>query len=102
MLTENIVYVGEGQGHPGLNRKGLFIRKDETHWVRTDLIMKEGEIRDYMVRIRYRQPLQQARVFCREKGLYIIFNELQRGVAPGQFAAWYSDDEVIGSGVIDK
>ena len=101
-VADNIVYVGEGQAHPGLNRKGLFIRKDETHWIRTDLRMKEGECRDYMVRIRYRQPLQEARIFCRESGLYIIFNELQRGIAPGQFAAWYQGDEVIGSGVIDK
>jgi tRNA-uridine 2-sulfurtransferase len=101
-VADNVVYVGEGQTHPGLNRKGLFIRNDETHWIRTDLRMEEGECRDYMVRIRYRQPLQPARIFCRKSGLYIIFNELQRGIAPGQFAAWYQGDEVIGSGVIDK
>jgi tRNA-specific 2-thiouridylase len=55
-----------------------------------------------MVRIRYRQPLQRAKLFRRTDGIYIIFNELQRGIAPGQFAAWYKGDEVIGSGVIDK
>ena len=64
--------------------------------------MEEGECRDYMVRIRYRQPLQKARLYCRDKGMYIIFDKPQRGIAPGQFAAWYSDDEVIGSGVIDR
>lgn len=101
-VINNIVYVGEGQEHPGLNRKGLFIRSDEIHWVREDLQMTHGEIRDYMVRIRYRQPLQKARLYSREEGLYIIFDKLQRGVAPGQFAAWYNGDEVIGSGVIDK
>jgi tRNA-specific 2-thiouridylase len=101
-VLNNIVYVGEGQEHAGLNRKGLFIRKDETHWIRNDLQMKTGDVRDYMVRIRYRQPLQKARIFCRENGLFIIFDKLQRGVAPGQFAAWYDGDEVIGSGVIDK
>ena len=101
-VQENIVYVGEGQAHPGLNRKGLFIRKDETHWIRADLKMKDGESRDYMVRIRYRQPLQSARLFCRETGMYIIFDKNQRGIAPGQFAAWYQGDEVIGSGVIDR
>lgn len=99
-VEENIVYVGEGQSHPGLNRKGLFVRKDETHWIRTDLKMVTGESRDYIVRIRYRQPLQSARLYCREKGIYIIFDKLQRGIAPGQFAAWYEGDEVIGSGVI--
>jgi tRNA-specific 2-thiouridylase len=101
-VVNNIVYVGEGQDHPGLNRRGLFIRKDETHWIRTDLQMRPGESREYMVRIRYRQPLQRARLFCRENGMYIVFDTLQRGIAPGQFAAWYEGDEVIGSGVIDK
>ena len=101
-VEKNIVYVGEGQSHPGLNRKGLFIRKDEIHWIRTDLKMKEGENRDYMVRIRYRQPLQKARLYYRKNGIYIIFDKLQRGIAPGQFAAWYDGDEVIGSGVIDR
>ncbi len=101
-VTENIIYVGEGQAHPGLNRKGMFIRENEIHWIRTDLRMNQGECRDYMVRIRYRQPLQQARLYCREKGMYIVFDKLQRGIAPGQFAAWYDGDELIGSGVIDK
>jgi tRNA-specific 2-thiouridylase len=101
-VEKNIVYAGEGHTHPGLNRKGLFIRKDEIHWIRTDLKMAEGEYRDYKVRIRYRQPLQLARLYCRDKGMYIIFDKPQRGIAPGQFAAWYQKDEVIGSGVIDQ
>lgn len=101
-IQNNIVYVGEGHGHPGLNRKGLFIRKDEVHWVRPDLMMNPGEIRDYSVRIRYRQALQAARLYMRENGLYILFDQLQRGIAAGQFAAWYDGEEVIGSGVIDR
>jgi tRNA-uridine 2-sulfurtransferase len=101
-VSNNIVYVGEGQSHPGLNRKGLFIRKDEIHWIRSDIKMNEEESRDYMVRIRYRQPLQKARLYNRTEGIYIIFDKLQRGIAPGQFAAWYDQDEVIGSGVIDR
>jgi tRNA-specific 2-thiouridylase len=101
-VTGNIVYVGEGHSHPGLNRKGLFIRHDEIHWIRNDQELKAGESRDYMVRIRYRQPLQKARLYHREEGMFIIFDILQRGIAPGQFAAWYEGDEVIGSGVIDK
>jgi tRNA-uridine 2-sulfurtransferase len=97
---ENIVYAGESQSHPGLTRKGLFIRKDDEHWIRDDITMQAGETRDYMVRIRYRQPLQKARLFSREKGIYVIFDNPVRGIAPGQFAAWYDGDEVIGSGVI--
>ena len=101
-VENNILYVGEGQSHPGLYRKGLQVRNDEIHWIRPDLEMAEGESREYMVRIRYRQNLQKARLYRRQEGMYIIFNKLQRGIAPGQFAAWYDGDEVIGSGVIDK
>jgi tRNA-specific 2-thiouridylase len=101
-VNKNVLYVGEGQSHPGLYRKGLFIRNNEIHWIRTDLTMEIGESREYMVRIRYRQPLQKAELFRRKNGIYIIFNKLQRGITPGQFAAWYDGDEVIGSGVIDR
>jgi tRNA-specific 2-thiouridylase len=101
-VENNILYVGEGQSHPGLYRKGLQVRNDEIHWIRPDLEMAEDESREYMVRIRYRQPLQKARFYRRQEGMYIIFNKLQRGIAPGQFAAWYDGDEVIGSGVINK
>jgi tRNA-specific 2-thiouridylase len=41
-------------------------------------------------------------MFCRHKGMYIVFDKLQRGIAPGQFAAWYAGDELMGSGVIDR
>ncbi|MBK8883635.1 MAG: tRNA 2-thiouridine(34) synthase MnmA [Bacteroidales bacterium] len=99
-VENNLIYTGEGHSHPGLNRKGLFINREEMHWIRPDLKMDTGENRDYMVRIRYRQPLQEARFFCREKGFYIVFNVPQRGIAPGQFAALYHGDELVGSGVI--
>ncbi len=98
----NLVYVGEGEMHEGLYRKGLFIRAQEVHWIRSDLAMAPGESRDYEVRIRYRQPLQHARLFAREEGYYIIFDRQQRGVTPGQFAAWYDGEELLGSGVIHK
>ncbi|MDZ7636318.1 MAG: aminomethyltransferase beta-barrel domain-containing protein [Bacteroidales bacterium] len=92
--------MGEGEMHEGLYRKGLFIRAQEVHWIRSDLAMAAGESRDYEVRIRYRQPLQHARLFAREEGCYIIFDRQQRGVTPGQFAAWYDGEELLGSGVI--
>ena len=97
----NLLYVGEGDSHPGLYRKGLFVRDDEIHWIRDDCEMAFNEMREYKVRIRYRQPLQKAKLFRREKGLYIIFQNHQRGITPGQFAAWYDGEELIGSGVIN-
>ena len=101
-VEKNIIYTGEGQSHPGLYRKGLAIRQDEIHWIRDDRKMGDGEVRDFDVRIRYRQPLQKARLFQREGTIYIIFSKLQRGIAPGQFAAWYDGEELVGSGVIER
>jgi len=99
---QNVVYAGMGQNHPGLFRKGLFINASEVHWVRPDRMMKPDENIDLLVRIRYRQPLQQATLYCRENGIYIIFKNPQRGITAGQFAAWYDNDELIGSGVINE
>lgn len=99
--ASNIIYTGQGADHPGLFRKGLFIPKMAIHWVRQDLRMKVGEQRRYAARIRYRQALVQATVHLQEAGLYIIFDEAQRGITPGQFACWYAENELIGSGVID-
>ena len=112
-ITNNIIYVGEGHTHKGLSRSCLRIALSELHWIRQDLAMKIGEIRRYRVRVRYRQPLQDATFIMRENGLYILFDAPQRGITPGQFAAWYApveeslstrakdtSVEMIGSGVI--
>ncbi|MBQ6073567.1 MAG: tRNA 2-thiouridine(34) synthase MnmA [Bacteroidales bacterium] len=102
-IDSNIIFVGEGADHPGLYRKALRIRPEEVHWIRPDLALAPGDERRYSVRIRYRQPLQGAVLHSRPDGLYIEFDEPQRGVTPGQFAVWYaSDGEMTGSGVIDK
>ena len=100
-VEKNIVYVGQGQNHPGLFRNALFIPKTDVHWVRPDLAMVIDETRNYSIRIRYRQPLQKGKLFCKEDGMFITFAESQRGITSGQFAAWYDDEELIGSGVID-
>ena len=99
-VKENVIYVGEGDAHPGLYRKALKLQTDALHWVNPANAMQVGERRSYDVRIRYRQPLQRADLICREDGVYILFEEPQRGIAAGQFAAWYSGDELVGSGVI--
>ena len=101
-IEDNVIYVGEGHHHPGLLRKALKISADEVHWIREDMAMKSGESREYKVRIRYRQPLQDAVLYQRDKYLYIVFKEHQRGISAGQFAVWYDENgEMLGSGVID-
>ena len=112
-VEKNLIYVGEGHTHKGLSRSCLRVAPEETHWIREDMRMAPGEIRRYRVRIRYRQPLQDATLIMRENGLYILFDTPQRGITPGQFAAWYTpveeslatrakdtSMEMLGSGVI--
>ena len=98
----NRVYVGEGHSHKGLSRFCLSIAPDEIHWIRPSQAMQPGDICRYRVRIRYRQPLQSATLLMRESGLFILFDEPQRGISPGQFAVWYDGQEMLGSGVIDQ
>ncbi len=100
-IDTNTIYVGEGESHPGLYRRALKILPSELHWIRPDLALKIGEELECDIRIRYRQPLQKGRLICRDEALYILFNEPQRGITPGQFAVWYlPDGEMLGSGVI--
>lgn len=100
--TKNVIYTGSGDDHPGLYRKGLFISTNDVHWVRTDLSLQVGESKKYQARIRYRQQLENCELHQTAEGLYIIFDRPQRGVTPGQFAAWYENEELIGSGVIHQ
>ena len=102
-IPNNLIFVGEGDSHPGLWRRALRIRPEEIHWIRPDLQLQPGQEQRYQVRIRYRQPLQEAVLYCRADGLYILFDTPQRGITPGQFAVWYAaDGEMLGSGVIDR
>lgn len=97
--TTNTIYTGQGQ-HPGLFRNGLFIANEEVHWIRPDFELAIGEQKSFLTRIRYRQALTPATLYRVETGLHIIFDTPQRGITAGQFAAWYDNDELIGSGVI--
>ena len=99
-VNRNIIYVGEGQNHPGLFRRGLFVDEKDMHWIRPDLKMKSGEKQQFDIRIRYRQPLEKGTVHMKEEGAYFIFENEQRGITQGQFAAWYLEHELIGSGTI--
>jgi tRNA-specific 2-thiouridylase len=99
-VETNTIYTGLTSHHPGLFRNALFIEKSEVHWIRTDLTLKVGETMDVMTRIRYRQPLQKATLHQFEDGMYIRFDEPQSAITEGQFAAWYFDSELVGSGVI--
>jgi tRNA-specific 2-thiouridylase len=108
-IEANRIYVGEGEEHKGLFRRVLRIAPEDVHWIRPESAMAVGAVRRCRVRIRYRQPLQDAVLLMREAGLFVVFDEPQRSITPGQFAAFYElqdpadkwdAPELLGSGVI--
>ena len=99
-VAENIVYVGQGEDHPGLYRPCVWMMPGEVHWLRPDLALQPGESLEVLARIRYRQALVPARLTAEESGLALVPTAPFKSVAPGQFAAWYVGDELIGSGII--
>ncbi|NJB34974.1 tRNA 2-thiouridine(34) synthase MnmA [Croceivirga sp. JEA036] len=99
-VQENIIFTGQGKNHPGLFRSTLFVSDAELHWVREDMRLELDGTLEVMARIRYRQPLQKAKLYKAESGLYVDFEAPQSAITEGQFVAWYINDELIGSGVI--
>lgn len=97
-VQKNIIYVGEGKDHLGLYRTALWIDQADVHWIRPDL--KTDQPMRVQARIRYRQPLAAATLHPTTARMYLVFDAPQSAIAAGQFAAWYLDDELIGSGVI--
>lgn len=96
----NLLYLGQGEDHPLLHRKGLKVKNEMVHWIRPSQKMQVGEVREYKVRFRHRQELQNAQLTQKEDFLYIEFEEFQKGISPGQFAAWFDGRECVGSGEI--
>ena len=99
-VETNTIYTGQGNHHPGLFKKSLFVKSDEVHWIRQDLRIGNGQDFKVKARIRYRQELQSATLHQFEKGLFVSFDQPQSAITSGQFVAWYLDDELVGSGVI--
>ncbi|WP_396169268.1 tRNA 2-thiouridine(34) synthase MnmA [Flavobacterium sp.] len=99
-VVTNEIYTGQGHAHPGLFKKALKIFPSETHWIRNDLILENGQSMEVMARIRYRQELQKATLYQFESGLYVSFEQPQSAITQGQFVAWNIGEELVGSGVI--
>lgn len=99
-VERNCVYVGQGDEHPGLYRRGIRIPYEAIHWLRPDRLLHPGGRLKTHARIRYRQALQSCTMFAKESGIEFVFDSAQRAIASGQFLAWYEEDELLGSGVM--
>ena len=100
-VVDNVIYVGQGEEHPGLMNSGLLILKKDAHWVRPSMKSLVLNSKETFCRIRYRQELFGCSMTEKENGdICLYFNALKKSVTPGQFAAVYLDGELVFSGVI--
>lgn len=95
----NIVYSGQTDEHPGLNRIALKIEEKTLNWISQK---SNNETEQYEFRIRYRQPLQKGKLIQKNNATYVLFDQKQKGISAGQFVAWYKAGVLLGSGVIES
>lgn len=96
--SSNTIYVGQGKDHPLLYRHSMLLGPDAVHWIVPNRALHPGETLQVQARLRYRQPLQVAELSVEANGVYRLrFREAQRGVTPGQYAAWYENGCLLGS-----
>lgn len=94
-LENNILYVEQGNDTAELYT--LSCRVDELYFVAGHA---PGVSFDCCVKVRYRQPDQQAHVELEGGEALITFEKPQRAITPGQSAVIYIGDECIGGGTI--
>ena len=97
----NIIYTGQGQNHPGLFHNCLKMDLRNINIISPNHNNKNNTYLKVQTRIRYRQPLQQSVLIKTDNYYFLWFFDHQRGITPGQFAAWYIDEQLVGSGVIE-
>ena len=99
-VDNNLVFSGQTEEHRALNRRALFIKTEDFHFVTPNFSIELNTPKEVLLKIRYRQALTKGKLIQKESGFYVLFDELMKGITPGQFAAFYIEDELVASGVI--
>jgi tRNA-specific 2-thiouridylase len=74
---------------------------NEFRVVDTNWLVSDEEIPERITaKIRYRHPAAPAKLYLCDDKATVEFDEPQRAITPGQSAAFYDDDILIGGGVI--
>lgn len=110
--------IGQSKGLGLTHHEKMFVVKidarDNTVWIGDEMHLFSSEVdvvdahfmngvedgEELSVKIRYQHKGSKARVFRRDGGLRIVFEEPQRAVTPGQAAVFYRDRELVGGGWI--
>lgn len=71
------------------------VKLNSVSWINEPKLPWQGD-----VRIRYRHPVVACEVIQDNENLLVKFKDKQKAVSPGQSAAFYANDKLIGSGII--
>jgi tRNA-specific 2-thiouridylase len=99
-VINNVIFVGQGEDHPGLLSMGLFVLENESCWVRPSMRSKVLNSSDLMCKYRYRQTSVSCVLQVHELGYQVVFQAPQKSITSGQFVAIYLEDEIVFSGAI--
>ena len=97
-LDTNELIIGQGNSNPKLYTKLLFAT--DINWINESL-RSIDEFKCH-AKIRYRQNDQKCTIQKVDNEYEVLFEVPQRAVAPGQSVVFYSGDECLGGGVIDR
>ena len=73
---------------------------EQPFWVAEHPPIESGTTFSCQVRLRHRQPLQNAELTLTDEGFHLDFAENQRAVTPGQAAVIYSGNYCLGGGTV--
>jgi tRNA-specific 2-thiouridylase len=99
-VTNNVIFVGQGEDHPGLLSMGIFVLENESCWVRPSMKDKALKSNALLCKYRYRQISVSCVLQVHELGYQVVFQAPQKSITSGQFVAIYLDDEIVFSGAI--
>lgn len=99
-LTNNRLVVQQGEDSPLLYSSACEI--NELHWLSDRAPAADGAEFSCQVRLRHRQPLQDARAVVSGDMTRITFDAPQRAVTPGQAAVLYQGQVCLGGGTVER
>ncbi|WOO76681.1 tRNA-specific 2-thiouridylase MnmA [Vanrija pseudolonga] len=96
----NDILLVHGGDHPALQCKELAC--GEFNWIAgaPPPELEDGGVLDAMVQVRHRMSAVKAQVELVDGRVHITFDDTVVGVAPGQIAGVWKDDQCLGSGLI--
>lgn len=93
-VKNNVVYVSKDKEAPHLKTRKIQLKN--WHWIAEEYPL----VLDCEAKIRYRQEVQPCRLEKTHWKIFVIFDEEQWAVAPGQTIVVYLDEECVWAGII--